>query len=126
MASQIIPFILDRWEDTAIALIVGLALLLIDKFVLRKMYPESEKSNTLVATDRIITYLIIMSIIVFYLLWSKSPEGDYMWVWAYFGIMFFLLIIFYMLIGQREKCIKAPNPPDEATQPQKKVAQPCK
>ncbi len=111
MASQIIAFILSYWEDILITLSVGVVLLLFDTFVLRKRHSEGDISNDLIATDRIITYLVIMDLVIFFLFWYRSAPGDYIWVWGFMVFQVPFLIIVGLLLNQREKCIKGSTPP---------------
>lgn len=118
MASQIIAFISVHWEDILVAISVGIVLLLIDKFVLRKLYPESYISDALLSTDRLITYFIGMDVFIFYLFWSSAETGAYAWVWGYGILQIPFLIVMGVLFSHREKCILGHrNPPRQSSRP---------
>ncbi|MGV8127552.1 MAG: hypothetical protein ACP5PV_10120 [Methanothrix sp.] len=98
-------------EDILVAAGVGIVLLLIDKFALRKLYPESYISDALLSTDRLITYFIGMDLFIFYLFWSSAETGDYLWVWGYGALQLPFLIVMGVLFGHREKCILSHHNP---------------
>lgn len=100
MASQIIAFIVGHWEDILITSVLGVAILLLDYFVLRKRRTDSKTSYALIATDRLIVVVLIMFFIGFYLIsQSVINSNNTSFNTMYFTILFIILLY---LIPQRD------------------------
>jgi hypothetical protein len=82
--------------------------------VLRKRHRDDGSSNALAATDRIIAYILVMDLLIFYLVWNKSAAGDYEWISGFAVLQVPLFVLVASLLGQRANCIKIvllPRPP---------------
>lgn len=94
MASEIIAFVVDHWEDLLIAVVIGLAILGIDYFFLRKRRTDSKVSDALIETDHLIEFVLFVFIV-----------GQYIGaITPILSAVFFVLLIY--LIAQRDDCIR--------------------
>lgn len=89
MSSLIIEFCLKHWEDIAIIVIGGIAVSVIDKYVLNKQLLKTESSD-LAATDRLIFYVISIAVVVIYMLLQNGIK---------FQDMTIVFASFLLLIG---------------------------
>lgn len=96
MASEIIAFVVDHWEDLLIAAAVGLAILGFDYFFLRKRRTDSKVSDALIETDRLIEFVLFVFIVGLYI---NAITGF---------LSGALIVVLFYLIDQRGNCIKKP------------------
>lgn len=111
MSSQIIAFIMGRREDILITLAVGLILLLLDYFVLRKRRTDSKTSNTLIATDRLIVFALVAFLSVFYIILQSgtytTSGGASLMTFMFIALM----MVVSMLISQRQRYLEDSHRP---------------
>ncbi len=108
MASQIIAFIVGHWEDILITGVLGVAILLLDYFVLRKRRTDSKESDTLMATDRLIAIVLALIFIGFYLVSQTEFDSINTSITTmYFSILFIILLY---LVPQRDSKPRSKEP----------------
>ena len=95
MASEIIAFVVDHWEDVLITIVVGLAILGFDYFFLRKKRTDSTASNSLTATDRLI--IVVFAGLFLYITWGPSPVNGSMVV--------ICMLLLSFLVAQRQRLL---------------------
>jgi len=91
MASLIIGFVLAHWEDLLIAFGVGVILLLLDFFVLRRRHAENEISDSFDSTDRLISYVLCFGFVTTIFIWISGHNLEYI---LYLSGVYLVMLIY--------------------------------